>query len=133
MAQKNNTLPIPRATIFDDSEGPDGAPATLDDTGLDAYHTDLSVTDQDLQEVKISNFQKKLFKNEMDSCDLYLRNLHRGFSAATTVKGIISLVGASLAVHTHRRQAMKDLSFEVEDRDNVVELDNLGRPIKRAT
>lgn len=104
-----------------------------EDADLKGDALSLNVTQSDLSDSGITDFEKKVFLNEMESCDMYLHNLHKTFKYVTTVNSVIKLVAASLVVHKHRRSVMEKTSkIKVEDEDTI-EFDNMGRVIKKVS
>lgn len=84
--------------------------------------------ESDYASTDLSTMERKLFTAEMDSYNLYLHNLHKAFTKATTLSSLLSLVNAGLSVNRQRREAAAALR---SSRNNEIELDILGNPITR--
>lgn len=68
--------------------------------------SNLEITDSDLDVYKLGNLEKKILINEISDCDMYLKNIHKGFKSVTSINSLIRLVGAGLGVHKHRRNVI---------------------------
>jgi len=99
-------------------------------TDLQSDSLPLELTDTDLEELETTKLNKKVFLNEMDSCDMYLNNLHSSFKYASSVRSVIALVNASLSVHRHRRIFMAQTSMQCAQTEEV-EYDVMGNVIKK--
>lgn len=116
-------LPTPFAEDGEEYVGTDG---------VRAEPLPLAVSTNDLQDIPITEFEKKLFMTEMETCDLYLHNIHKAFNHAITIKSIVTLVGAGIGVMKHRRAVLKDIS-NIPDDPNSIEYDNMGNIIRKGS
>lgn len=71
--------------------------------------TPQKVTEQDLDPYKLESLEKKVLINEFSDCDMYLKNIHKGFKHVSSTNSLIKLVIAGIGVHKHRRQVMREL------------------------
>lgn len=87
--------------------------------------TPQPVADQDLDYLNLHDLERSLLKSELSDSQMYLKNIHKGFKFARSTRSLISLVGAGLAVHKHRRQVIKELKevkkdpFEIDEYGNI--------------
>ena len=127
------TLPDPLApTPYNyDSEG-DHSMINKDFESLSTYDTTPSVPikpiiESDLAHLTLNELDKKVLVSELADCNLYLRNIHKGFKHVVSTQNLISLVAAGIGVHKHRRAIIKDIKAGKGD---MFELDEHGNPIK---
>lgn len=87
--------------------------------------SEQKVEESDLSYLTLQPLEKKILISELSDCDLYLKNIHKGFSYVRSTRSLIALVGAGLATHKHRRQVIKDIKeskkdpFELDEHGNI--------------
>lgn len=83
------------------------------------------VTEADFDTYQLESLEKKVLINELSDCDLYLKNIHKGFGFAGSTNSLIKLVMAGIGVHKHRRQVLKDL--KASPKNKTLEFDENGQ------
>jgi hypothetical protein len=131
MTQDDIDLPDLPAVISGYDEDPQYTKNT-DFESLSTYDStpDVAVSrikDSDLAHLTLNELDKKVLVAELADCNMYLRNIHKGFKHVTSTKSLISLVAAGIGVHKHRRSVLKDIS---NSRGATFELDEYGNPKK---
>lgn len=116
-------LPEPPALISeDDYDFPE-----ITDTSLLKSESTLPLVLQaeDLAPLTLSPLDAKVLTSELEDYNLYLKNVHKGFSFATSVNSIMKLVGTGLAIHKQRRSILKEIReskkdpFEMDEHGNL--------------
>ncbi len=84
-----------------------------------------NIHDEDFNFLCLQDMEKKLLQTELADTSMYLKNIHKGFKFARSTRSLINLVGAGLAVHSHRRKVIQDIKnskkdpFEMDEHGNL--------------
>lgn len=84
-----------------------------------------SLQEEDFNHLGLNELDKKVLLSELADCNLYLKNIHKGFKFARSTSSLIKLVGAGIGVHRHRRQVLKDIKQGAGD---IIDIDEYGNP-----
>ena len=127
------TLPDNLPAIREDSlfeEGDSSVPPTQ----LCNHPLALNLREKDLEEMETSKTNKHVFLKEMACYDVYQYNLHSCFKNVISVKGVIALVGAGMALQRQRRASVQHFSEQCRTTTSTqeIEYDVLGNAVKKA-
>lgn len=84
--------------------------APIENSILEADIHPAEVSADEIGAVVKDPVHKKILKSELDSMDMYLHNVHRGFRYVTSISGITALINNGLQVHAHRRKILNDVA-----------------------
>lgn len=114
----------------EDNELESGTETDLKDTSYYPIQIEAEpqkITEAEFDQYKLDPIDKKVLINELSDCDLYLKNIHKGFSKIASTNSLIKLVMAGIGVHKHRRQVLKELKAVKANKQ--IELDENGELI----
>lgn len=103
--------------------------STTDFDSLSKFPLQMDITPQkviedDLNPYNLKDLEKKILINEFSDCDMYLKNIHKGFRHITSTNSLIKLVMAGIGVHKYRRQVLNDI--KAETKATTLEFDQHG-------
>lgn len=83
------------------------------------------VREEDFDTYQLESLEKKVLINELSDCDLYLKNIHKGFGLVGSTNSLIKLVMAGIGVHKHRRSVLKELKSSPKNK--TIDFDENGQ------